>query len=99
MIVSYIRFCTARNRSGSLLLRKRFGLIARKQGKEPLINELEGKLRIVEFNHFILQMRKLRPREVKGLAQIIQQVRFWLRVCEHFAFRQLIPPHHSSTTP
>lgn len=67
MIVSYIRFCTARNRSGSLLLRKRFGLIARKQGKEPLINELEGKLRIVEFNHFILQMRKLRPREVKGL--------------------------------
>lgn len=44
MIVSYIRFCTVRNRSGSLLLRKkRFGLIARKQGKEPLNNELEGK--------------------------------------------------------
>lgn len=46
MIVSYIRFCTVRNRSGSLLLKKRrFGLIARKQGKEPLINELEGKIR------------------------------------------------------
>lgn len=46
MIVSYTRFCTVRNRSGSLLLKKRrSGLIARKQGKEPLINELEGKLR------------------------------------------------------
>lgn len=66
MIVSSIRCYTARNRPGSLLLRKRrFGLIARKQGEEPLINELEGKLRIMQFNYLIRPMRKLRPREVK----------------------------------
>lgn len=66
MIVSSNRCCTARNRSGSLLLRKRrFGLIARKQGKEPLISKLEGKIRIMQFNYLIRPMRKLRPREVK----------------------------------
>lgn len=66
MILSSIRCCTARNRFGSLLLRKRrFGLIARKQDKEPLINELEGKLRIMLFNYLIRPMRKIRPREVK----------------------------------
>lgn len=54
MIVSSIGFCTARNRPGSLLLRKkRFGLIARKQSKEPLINELGEKLRIMQFNYLI----------------------------------------------
>lgn len=40
-------------------------MIARKQGKEPLISKLEGKIRIMQFNYLIRPMRKLRPREVK----------------------------------